>query len=151
MKVVRPDLARRSRDAMKRFVREARAVQAIHSEYVTRVVEAGTDEKAGVPFIAMELLSGTDLGRLMREKGPLEPAAVVPIFVHACRGLTAAHALGIVHRDIKPANIFLHEAPDGEITTKLCDFGVAKQTGPGELEEATTDLTRTGGMLGSPI
>ena len=150
LKMIRPEIARRSRDAMRRFLREAKTAQTIDSEHVTKVVDAGSDER-GSPYIVMELLSGADLGKLMREQGPLEETPIVPVFVQACRGLAAAHALGIVHRDIKPANIFLHQRADGVVVTKLCDFGVAKHTTATELEDATTDLTRTGGMLGSPI
>src|SRR5207302_5734143 len=141
LKVIRPEVAKRSKDAMRRFVREAKTAQQIASEHVTKVVEAGTDDARGMPYIVMELLQGVDLGALMREKGPLEAGTLVPVFVQACRGLQAAHALGIVHRDIKPANIFLHRTPSGEIVTKLCDFGVAKYIQSPELEDASTDLT----------
>ncbi len=151
LKMIRPDIARRSRDAMRRFLREAKTAQTIDSEHVTKVLDAGNDEARGAPYIVMELLHGADLGKLMRDQGPLESAPIVPVFIQACRGLAAAHALGVVHRDIKPANIFLHQRPDGVVVTKLCDFGVAKHTTGADLEDATTDLTRTGGMLGSPI
>ena len=151
LKVIRPEIARRSRDAMRRFVREARTAATISNDHVTKVVDAAADDSRNAPYIVMELLRGADLGALMREKGALEAPAVVTIFIEACKGLAAAHALGIVHRDIKPANIFLHEGEGRTVTTKLCDFGVAKHTAAAELEEATTDLTRTGGMLGSPI
>jgi serine/threonine protein kinase len=150
LKMIRSEIARRSRDAMRRFLREAKTAQTIDSEHVTKVVDSGIDEN-GAPYIVMELLHGADLGKVMRDHGALEETPIVPVFVQACRGLAAAHALGVVHRDIKPANIFLHQRPDGTVVAKLCDFGVAKQTTGAELEDATTDLTRTGGMLGSPI
>ncbi len=151
LKMIRPEIARRSRDAMRRFLREAKTAQTIDSEHVTKVLDAGNDEARGAPYIVMELLHGADLGKLMRDQGPLESAPIVPVFIQACRGLAAAHALGVVHRDIKPANIFLHQRADGVVVTKICDFGVAKHTTGADLEDATTDLTRTGGMLGSPI
>jgi serine/threonine protein kinase len=95
--------------------------------------------------------TGRDLSALIRSGGPLEPAPVARIFMQACRGLADAHKLGIVHRDIKPANIFLHELPTGEIVTKICDFGVAKKIIASDGDETATDLTRTGGVLGSPM
>jgi serine/threonine protein kinase len=148
VKVIRPDLGdTKGREATKRFVREARASQGIESPYVAQILDAGSDDARGLPYIAMELLSGHDLGRVIKDVGPLEPEAVIPIFVQACEGLAAAHGRGIVHRDIKPANIFLHEE-GGAVTAKLCDFGVAKQIA--QMDEGT-ELTRTGGVLGSPM
>jgi serine/threonine protein kinase len=154
VKVLRADLVGSSPDAMRRFVREARMAMSIQSDHVVRMTEVDTDMALGVPFISMELLEGCDLARLLREAGPLEPSAVCRVFIDACRGLSAAHALGVVHRDIKPANIFLHQPADraGEVVVKICDFGIAKQTSTaGEFDQTSTDLTRTGGMLGSPL
>jgi serine/threonine-protein kinase len=149
VKVIRPDLGEhKGREAIRRFVREAKASQGIDSPYVARIVDAGADEARGVPYLAMELLRGRDLGAVIKDNGPLEPDTILPAFVQACAGIGAAHARGIVHRDIKPANIFLHESKDGEVVAKVCDFGVAKQIV--QVEEGT-ELTRTGGMLGSPM
>jgi serine/threonine-protein kinase len=100
----------------------------------------------------MEMLRGSDLARVIREQGALDPASTVEVFVQIARALTVAHERGIVHRDIKPANIFLHVGDDGSVTAKLCDFGVAKAS---EEVESTSDrgpaLTQTGGFLGSPM
>ncbi|HWO25901.1 MAG TPA: AAA family ATPase, partial [Kofleriaceae bacterium] len=55
--------------------------------------------------------------------------------------LGTAHARGIVHRDLKPSNLFL---PGGHIEqVKVIDFGIAWR-------EGATQLTRTGGMIGTP-
>ncbi|WP_437926013.1 serine/threonine-protein kinase [Sorangium sp. So ce291] len=188
--------------AVRRFIREARAVTAIQSPHVVKTFELGTDLTLATPFIIMELLHGADLAKLLRMRGPLEPAPVVRVFIQAARGLAAAHAEGIVHRDIKPANLFLHapfeaahrasssvapppstkrasgsvrpppsghrrsgsirpppsvrrpsgsirppSSSDRRIVVKVCDFGIAKRTGDGVSHE----LTRAGGVLGSPI
>ena len=143
---------RRRPEFLRRFVREAKTTTAIESPNVVRVLEVDGDASRGVPYIVMELLQGTDLDRLVRERGALEPGVVSRLFLDACRGLSAAHARGVVHRDIKPANIFLHRAPDGTVSAKICDFGIAKTLqndveGPGMV---STELTRTGGMIGSP-
>ncbi|MBI4705181.1 MAG: serine/threonine protein kinase [Deltaproteobacteria bacterium] len=151
IKVIVPELAGRSAGARRRFVREARAVSSIQSEHVVRVVEADTDPAQQLPYIVMELLQGLDLGKLIERQGALQPEAVARLFVQACRGLGAAHALGLVHRDIKPANLFLHQVPSGEVVLKICDFGIAKQLSADPAGDTSTELTRTGGMVGSPM
>ncbi|RYE90761.1 MAG: serine/threonine protein kinase, partial [Myxococcales bacterium] len=153
-KVLRPDLVGSSPDAMRRLVREARTAMKIDDRHVVRTIEVDTDMTLGMPFIAMELLSGLDLSALLAAAGPLAPAAVCRLFVDAGAGLGAAHRLGIVHRDIKPANLFLHQTGGAgdPIVVKVCDFGIAKQTDPADAYGKTsTELTRTGGMLGSPL
>jgi serine/threonine protein kinase len=60
----------------------------------------------------------------------------------------------VVHRDIKPANLFLQVGENtGEVTVKVCDFGVAKRTRIDGRTGRTSglSLTRTGGMIGSPM
>jgi serine/threonine protein kinase len=141
----------RRRDILRRFVREAKLTMAIDHSNVVRVLDVDDDSTRGVPYIAMELLAGTDLDRHVRVVGALEPRAAVRLFIDACRGLSAAHALGIVHRDVKPANIFLHRSgggPDAVVAAKICDFGVAKNLD--DADGAMTQLTTTGGTIGSP-
>ncbi|MBI4701379.1 MAG: serine/threonine protein kinase [Deltaproteobacteria bacterium] len=151
VKVIDPELAGRSPAARRRFVREAKAAMSIGSEHVVRVVAADTDLEQELPFIVMELLQGIDLAALIQRRGALELEPVVRLFMQACRGLAAAHALGLVHRDIKPANLFLHELPSGELVVKICDFGIAKRMAGSDTAETSTELTRTGGVLGSPM
>ncbi len=148
VKVILESSDKRS-DLVRRFVREARSLTALSSPHVVRVIDADTDASSEHPFIVMELLRGTDLESLVKKWGPLEPAPVLRIFLHAARGLAEAHRAGIIHRDVKPANIFLHELVDGSVVPKLCDFGIARRTPTPE--ENTVELTRTGGVIGSPL
>jgi serine/threonine-protein kinase len=148
VKTLRTDGSATSREQVRRFLREARATLAIQSEHVVRVFEIDLDAKEQ-PFLAMQLLQGRDLSKQLREHGPVEPAAAAALFVQACRGLQAAHQLGIAHRDVKPANLFLHEE-DGALSLKVCDFGIAKRLTAASQGDVTTDLTHTGGLVGSP-
>ncbi|MFI5301937.1 MAG: serine/threonine-protein kinase, partial [Polyangiales bacterium] len=102
VKVILGDPEKQRPDLLRRFVREARATMAIESPNVVRIVDVDNDAQRGFPFIVMELLDGTDLDRLVKKYGALEPEPVVKAFLQACNGLAAAHAKSIVHRDIKP-------------------------------------------------
>jgi len=140
---------------LQRFAREAKSSSAISSVNVVRTIDAGCDDKLGFPYIIMELLSGVDLSTIMKREGALAPEVAVRLLVQAARGVAAAHARGVVHRDIKPANLFLQEDPrSSDITVKVCDFGVAKRlSGVGGISSGAShySLTRSGGMLGSPM
>jgi serine/threonine protein kinase len=130
-------------EAHARFQREATSAAKINSPHVVRVLDHGLTQ-AGIPYIAMELLAGEDLGTIIRERAPLQPGFVRVLVTQACKGLGKAHALGIVHRDIKPENIFVSDE-GGDPFVRLLDFGVAKQTLNKEL-----GLTASGTMMGTP-
>jgi eukaryotic-like serine/threonine-protein kinase len=149
VKTIRADASLASKDAVRRFLREARSSLAIQSEHVVTVHEVDVDAD-NRPFLAMELLEGRDLSAQIKGHGALEPGVAAALFAQACRGLAAAHALGIVHRDVKPANLFLHQAADGTVSIKVCDFGIAKRLGDAKTGDVSTDLTHTGGLVGSP-
>jgi serine/threonine-protein kinase len=150
LKVMRPEIAK-STVFMARFEREVRASQAIRTPHIVEVLDAGTDERTGEPFMAMELLEGEDLKQVLRRTGPLHPVVALKIAAQACLGLQAAHEQRIVHRDIKSANLFLARRPGGERIVKLLDFGIAKEKLDREKHAETAGLTRTGNMLGSPL
>lgn len=150
VKVVARDVAGPSREAVQRFLREARTAAAVEHPNVVRVLETGYDDDLLAPFIVMELLDGVDCATLFKRSAPIEPVPLARLFVQAGAGISAAHAKGIVHRDVKPANLFLHvDRSTSSITLKVGDFGIAKAaTGT---EESNWDLTGTGRMVGSPI
>ena len=137
-------------EAERRFRREARAAGAIDSEHIVEVLDASTDGAAGPLYIVMEHLRGEDLGRVLERTGPLPPDVVLRIGAQALDGLRKAHALGIVHRDIKPANLFLAQREGARIVTKVLDFGIAKIMPGVEDVPHTTELTESGGIVGSP-
>lgn len=129
----------------KRFFLEASTSSKLrHPNTVTIFDYGSTDD--GIYFMAMELLEGRTLHRVLRETGPLEPARALRIIRQVCRSLREAHSLGVIHRDLKPANIFLVRTEDDEDFVKVLDFGLVKQ-----LDEGGGDhLTQTGLFMGSP-
>lgn len=83
-------------------------------------------------FFVMEYASGGDLLHLMKKKGRLSESQARNIFVQLIRGLKFIHSKRILHRDIKLDNVLLTDN-DGELKAKICDFGVSRNVGDGEV------------------
>ncbi len=118
-------------EAQRRFQREARAIAAIDSPHIVRMLEV-SPPSAALPYLAMERLHGRDLSDLLKEQPVLGLADVIAIVRAVAAGLDVAHDAGVIHRDLKPANIFAATA-GGTVTWKLLDFGVAKLGGDATL------------------
>jgi serine/threonine-protein kinase len=134
-------------DMRGRFEREARAATRIESPHVIHVFDMGFLGD-GRPYIVMELLKGENLGARIHRDGPLPLERVAVIGVQALRGLSDAHAAGILHRDIKPDNIVLTRAKHGGDVVKIVDFGISKVAHAGGVP---SNMTQTSQLLGSPV
>jgi serine/threonine protein kinase len=141
----------RSNTGIARFQREAKATGKIDTDHIVRVLDAKIDPATKSPYLVMELLEGQDLQQLLDKVGALDPRAALRITAQVCLGLQKAHDARVIHRDIKPANLFLARRGGGELTVKILDFGIAKIKPDPSQGGQTTGLTRTGGMLGSPL
>ena len=119
-------------DRRARFIQEARSASVLNHPHIVTIYDVG--EQDGATFIAMELVDGTPLDKMMRA-GPLPVSTALQYAVQIVSALGVAHEAGIVHRDIKPANIVITR--DGR--AKVLDFGLAKL-----MEPAPTDATMTG-------
>ncbi len=136
LKTIFPEMLA-ERGMRERFLREARSAARLQHLNIVTVYEFGDVE--GMPFIAMELLEGENLGDAV-ERGRLpDVASRLAVVAQLCDGLAFAHQHGVVHRDVKPSNVTI--LPDG--TVKIVDFGVAWL-------EGSTVATRTGHLLGTP-
>ncbi len=140
LKVIAPG-AVADENARARFAREARA--AIELEHPNLVPVHAAGEADGVLFIAMRLIDGADLGRIIVREGPLEPVRVAGLLEQVAAGLDAAHGRGLVHRDVKPGNVMVEALPVGGEHCYLVDFGVA-------FPRDGTALTQTGKWVGTP-
>jgi serine/threonine protein kinase len=128
IKILHPRIAASNPKAAERFQIEATAAARVRSEHVVQVVSSGVDEATGSLWIAMEYLTGHDLGDWMAKNRVMPPAQVHTVLQHICHALGAAHRVNIVHRDLKPENVFLAESSrvGVEFTAKVLDFGIAK-------------------------
>ncbi len=125
-----------------RFFREAKVCRSLDSKHVVKVLGFGMMGD-GSPYLAMELLGGSTLSEILRERGTLRLAATAQLVGEVANGLEAAHATGVVHRDIKPGNLMLLDEPKPH--WKILDFGISKLLGSGTLTGA--DMIGTPGYM----
>jgi serine/threonine protein kinase len=129
-------------EIQERFLREARAAARIKSRHIAQVLQMGRSDD-GDAYIVMELLDGIALNKELHRVGRMPVARALHIGKQICKGMSAAHELGVVHRDLKPANVMLVEEEGDPDFVKVLDFGIAK------LADGRNGLTQTGALLGT--
>ena len=114
------------------FIREAKVASMLSHPNIAQVYDFGRIN--AVYYIAMELVAGSDLRRLLRYANRLNEPIPLPVVFsllgELCDALEYAHTfvdehgtpLNIVHRDISPSNLIV--AHTGHL--KVIDFGIAK-------------------------
>jgi serine/threonine-protein kinase len=148
LKVLHPELAR-DPELAARFLQEAKAASRIGHENVIDISAFGQSPE-GLVYVAMELLDGQDLGRLLAANGGALPwPRARPILMQITKALRAAHEHGLIHRDLKPANVFIMQRrgdarPD---FVKVMDFGPAR----GPARSGTPAYTSPEQAEGRPI
>jgi serine/threonine-protein kinase len=125
------------------FLAEARLCERMNHPNIVHILDLGQEEDRY--FIAMELIHGVSLSRLVKALARENRTLSAPLILLVARGLLDAlhyahtmtdpngKPLGLIHRDVTPHNILV--SVKGEV--KLTDFGIAKmqmtsaQTQPG--------------------
>ncbi|HMI85241.1 MAG TPA: serine/threonine-protein kinase [Polyangiaceae bacterium] len=115
------------------FRREAQAIASVAHPNLVMIHDFG-ESADGRPYCAMELLDGETLEQRLIHEVRLQWREAVNIGILACRGLAAAHAVGVVHCDLKPANLFVTKGAAGDSALsghhvgelKILDFGIAR-------------------------
>ncbi len=108
--------------ARRRFEAEARLLTGI--AHPNLIAVHGLVHIGEQTALRMELVTGSDLARLIATEAPLPADRVIALGRGIAAGLAEAHRAGLVHRDLKPANILL----TGDGTPKVADFGLARAT-----------------------
>lgn len=146
VKLLHGDLSR-DESMIRRFNREARAASRLSSPHTVSVFDYGQTE--GLVYLVMEYLQGSDLGQILRSRGPIGLKHVAKIIAQVADSLDEAHKHGIVHRDLKPENIFIcAESSSGRAEhVKVLDFGLAKLRAT--REESLVDSV-VGSIIGTP-
>ncbi len=122
---------------IERFKHELRYARKITHENVIRIHELLTIQKSYA--ISMEYFPSHNLAEELKQ-GPLNVKRGLKIVWDICRGMSAAHQVGVVHRDLKPPNILINETG----IVKVVDFGLAA------VSHGDARLTKTGVLLGTP-
>ncbi len=109
-------------ELLARFRSEARVVASLHHPQIVQVFDYGEHE--GLPYLAMELISGGSLADLLNGT-PWSPRAAAQLLARLAGAVQFAHEHQVIHRDLKPANVLI-AAREPELDIKIADFGLAK-------------------------
>ena len=121
----------------RRFFQEAAILAKLQSRHTVTIYDYGRD--GDIYFIAMELVVGGSLDRVLAADGPFPPRRALAVATQICRSLREAHGQGIIHRDLKPGNVMLTQSDEGEELAKVLDFGLAKRVDRNSNEDTKTD------------
>ncbi|MCA1580320.1 MAG: protein kinase [Acidobacteria bacterium] len=120
LKRIRPD--RVSPERRETLRREIILSRRVTHENVCRVFDLV--ELNGEEFVSMEYLPGRTLKDVEDEQRMLPLGRGLAIAKKICRGLAAAHRIGVLHRDLKPENVIVGI----DDTPRLMDFGIAVES-----------------------
>ncbi len=137
IKILRPNLTK-DPAFLDKFQQEARSIAKMAHPNIVTVHDVGSD--GATYYIVMEMVAGSDLKKLIKQRGALPLNRALDYAIQLCAGLGFAHRSKLVHADVKPQNILINR--DGVV--KVTDFGIA---------QAYTDTmpqTRSKVVWGSP-
>jgi serine/threonine protein kinase len=123
IKTLQPEFAAQN-EWVARFCREACVLAQLRHPNIVQVLDFNV-ARNGIPYIAMELIEGSDLRGELDRGRRFEPVEIASIVRQVASALDGAHAAGVVHRDLKPENVLLTPAPGQFPVVKVIDFGLS--------------------------
>jgi serine/threonine protein kinase len=110
--------------ARTRFQREIQLSVAIEHPHVVPIYSAGYDPPYF--FLAMRLVEGRDLWRVLHRDGPFDEQRAMRLVGQVASALHSVHTTNLVHRDVKPQNVLVWNAGAVDEHAFLTDFGIAR-------------------------
>ncbi|MGW0394647.1 serine/threonine-protein kinase [Streptomyces sp. NPDC003042] len=135
LKVIRREFAQ-EQEFRARFEHEVQAARRVQGYHIVPVLDHDTSGEQ--PWLVTAYVPGMALDGALTAHGPLPLPAVFQLIGCTAQALQSVHTASVVHRDLKPSNILLSSNGPWVI-----DFGIARATD-------TTQLTRSGGFIGTP-
>ncbi len=140
-KVLRPEHAD-DPSLVERFVRERSVLLGLQDSSIVTVRDMVVE--GARLAIVMDFVAGGSLRDVVREAGPLPPAAALEVAAEVFDALAFAHSRGVTHRDIKPDNVLLARPwtdwTPGDV--RVSDFGISDVVGE--------RIRQTTGLIGTP-
>jgi serine/threonine protein kinase len=104
---------------VQQFVNEGRIIAMTDHPNIVKLYEYG--EWAGGVYIAMELVRGTSLRRIL-QYNPMPLKRALEVLLQVCYAIGHLHTHGVIHGDLKPENILITD----QNQVKLIDFGISR-------------------------
>jgi serine/threonine protein kinase, bacterial len=125
LKQMNADMAKIAK-AQELFEREAYTLKSLNHPGIPKYYDFFVD--SGKKYLAMELVHGQDLEKLVYFKGPVIPKQAIAWMIQTCDILDYLHSQEppLIHRDIKPANLMVRNSNNRIV---VLDFGAVKEIG----------------------
>ena len=125
LKQMNADMAKIAK-AQELFEREAHTLQSLNHPGIPKYYDFFVE--GGKKYLAMELVHGQDLEKLIYQKGPVIPNQAIAWMIQTCDILDYLHSQKppLIHRDIKPANLMVRSYDNRVV---VLDFGAVKEIG----------------------
>jgi len=115
------------------FIREVGVMDDLRGcPYIVKLLDMGYDFKRKKFYHVMPLAESDTFSQLRDNFFSENPQMVKRCIYHLLQALCFIHSKQYIHRDIKAENILAFREENGDVTYKLCDFGLTRKSGRGE-------------------